>query len=463
MKTQKFTLALIGLLAIFSCHREEINLEKQNNVPLEEEIFARSSQQSYTLTAHHFSTSEGYWEDAPLHKINRKDQSGTNDSWSKYIELVTGSHKFRGYLTYYLPDGVDKSDIVSVTVKTNYKGEKSNVQKWTWRIKNYDTNKWDYLGNNSFASDWRWSYKYWTKDSNKYIKSGSNKIQLKLYSNNNRDVCDIDYLVVVVKIRNSDNGNVYTPAVGTSFDWILSGNLPSVSSIDATAVDIDPFTEYDNGRTPDASYVRQLHNADKKAIAYVSVGTWEDWRNDANDFPNSVKGNNMDDWDGEKFLDIRQIDVLRPIMHERFRKAKNMGYDAIEADNIDLYTYTRSQLGFNISTQDVIEYCQMISDEVHSFGMSIGQKNAAELSNRLEDYFDWALLEDVFYEASQNDAELDDSSIYIRHHKAVFATEYSDNMPQRQFTNNVCTEAHNVHFTAIYKDRDLHAPIITCN
>ncbi len=461
MKTLRITFTFIGFLAILSCHREEIVLEQQNNV-IQENNKARTSQQSYTLTAHHFSTGEGYWEEAPLHKINRKDQSGTNDNWNKYIELVPGNRKFRGYLTYYLPEGVNKSDIASITVKTNYKGEKSNVQKWTWRIKNYDSNHWDYLGNNSFASDWRWSYKSWTKNSNKYIKSSNNKIQIKLYSNNNRDVCDIDYLVVVVKLRNN-NANVYTPAVGTSFDWILSGNLPSVSSIDATAVDIDPFTEYDNGRTPDAGYVRQLHNAGKKAIAYISVGTWEDWRDDAGDFPNSVKGNNMDDWDGEKFLDIRQIDVLRPIMHERFRKAKEMGYDAIEADNIDLYTYTRSQLGFSISTQDVIEYCQMLSEEAHGLGLSIGQKNAAELSNRLEEYFDWALLEDVFYEASQNDAELDDSSIYIRHNKAVFATEYSDNMTQSQFTNNVCPEAHRVHFTAIYKDRDLHAPIITCD
>ncbi len=463
MKTQKIILALIGLLALYACHREEINLEKQNNVPQEEEMNFRNSQQSYTLTAHHFSVSEGHWEEAPLSKINNKDQSGSNDNWSKYIELVPGNRKFRGYITYYLPDGVNKDEVESVTVKTNYKGERQNVQKWTWRIKNFDSNRWEYLGNNSFASDWHWSYKSWSKNSNKYIKSGSNKIQLKLYSDNDREVCDIDYLVVVVKLRNNNTGDIYTPAVGTSFDWILSGNLPSVNSIDATAVDVDPFIEYDNGQTPNATYVRQLHNANKKAIAYISVGTWEDWRNDADDFPNSVKGNNMEDWDGEKFLDIRQISVLRPIMRERFRKAKDMGYDAIEADNIDLYTYTRNELGFNISIQDVIEYCQMLSEEAHNLGLSIGQKNAAELSNQLENHFDWALLEDVFYEASQNDAELDDSSIYIRHHKAVFATEYSDNMSQNQFTNNVCPEAHRVHFTAIFKDRDLHAPIVTCN
>jgi hypothetical protein len=171
----------------------------------------------------------------------------------------------------------------------------------------------------------------------------------------------------------------------------------------------------------------------------------------------------MEDWDDEKFLDIRQISVLRPIMQSRFRKAKEMGYDAIEADNIDLNSYSESQLGFHLTTQDVINYCQMLSEEAHNLGLSIGQKNAAELSNQLEEYFDWALLESVFYQASQDDAELDDSSIYIRHNKAVFATEYSDNMSQTQFTNNVCPEAQRVHFTAIFKDRNLHAPIVTCN
>lgn len=52
-------------------------------------------------------------------------------------------------------------------------------------------------------------------------------------------------------------------------------------------------------------------------ICYFSAGSWEDWRPDAGQFPDSVKGNNLEDWPGEKWLDIRQIDVLAPIMGAR--------------------------------------------------------------------------------------------------------------------------------------------------
>ncbi len=451
-------MTFLGLFILLSCTNEEYLDTNDDTTNLQEKVYQRSSN-SYTLTAHHVSVSEGSWEETPLSKINTKDQHGYNDSWSKYIELTPGNRRFRGYFSFFLPDDVNKADVEKIIVKTNYKGERSNVQKWYWKIKDYHANHWDYLGNNSFAQNWRWSSKSWTKTSNKYIRSSDKRILIKLYSNNDEEVCDIDYLVVEVKIASNNSGDWYKPTPLTTFDWILGeDNLPSASSLDADVIDIDAFDS-------SSSYVSQLHNNGKKAIAYISVGSYENWRSDADRFPNSVKGNNYDGWAGEKYLDIRQIEVLRPIMHDRFVMAKNKGFDAIEPDNIDLHTYSSSELGFHISSQDVINYCQMLSEEAHGLGLSIGQKNAADLSDDLVDVFDWALLEGVFNEGiDDNDASVyTDAHVYINNNKAVFATEYTDEVSSSRFQNSVCPKASNLHYTAILKDRDLTAPTETCN
>lgn len=52
--------------------------------------------------------------------------------------------------------------------------------------------------------------------------------------------------------------------------------------------------------------ITELHRLEKVVVCYISIGTWEDWRTDADDFvdeaPEAI-GNALDDWEGEKYLD----------------------------------------------------------------------------------------------------------------------------------------------------------------
>ncbi len=441
-----FTLILITLM-LNACNKIEEKKEYQNYEKVSTKTFLRNGAYT-TIYANRFRARQGYWEENPLSKINIKDQSENNDDWNKYIELSPNINRFRGYFYYYLPDDIDKNQVEKIIVNVNYKGEKYRTQRWYWKIKNFDNNDWELLGNNSFAHEWRWSTHSWTKNSNEYIKSSNGLILIKIFSNNDYDVCDIDYLVVKVKLRNQSTA-WYKPQPGTSFDWVLT-NQPSPSSYSTDVVDVDGFETT-------SSYVRQLHNNGKKAIAYISVGSWENWRPDKNRFPSSVIGNNYDGWNGEKFLDIRQINVLRPIMHDRFVMAKNKGFDAIEPDNIDLHTYSSGELGFNITRQDVINYCQMLTNEAHSLGLSIGQKNAADLSSDMVDMFDWILLEDAYYEYFHNREHeaVNKAQIYIRNNKAVFATEYTDNVSHSMFQSRIVPKSRKLNNFVILKDRSL--------
>lgn len=47
-----------------------------------------------------------------------------------------------------------------------------------------------------------------------------------------------------------------------------------------------------------------LHDQGKHVVCYISIGSYEDWREDAGDFPDDAVGNTMDGWAGEKWLDI---------------------------------------------------------------------------------------------------------------------------------------------------------------
>jgi hypothetical protein len=66
-------------------------------------------------------------------------------------------------------------------------------------------------------------------------------------------------------------------------------------------------------------------------------GRLERFRRDKDKFPDSVLGRALDGWPGERWLDIRRIGVLAPIMKARIAKCARKGFDALEPDNIDGY------------------------------------------------------------------------------------------------------------------------------
>lgn len=50
--------------------------------------------------------------------------------------------------------------------------------------------------------------------------------------------------------------------------------------------------------------IDELHSNGKWVVCYISIGTYEEWREDADDFPAAAIGSPMEDWDGENWLDI---------------------------------------------------------------------------------------------------------------------------------------------------------------
>jgi hypothetical protein len=189
-----------------------------------------------------------------------------------------------------------------------------------------------------------------------------------------------------------------------------------------------------------------LHARGRKVVCYISVGSWEEWRPDADQFPPAVIGNDYEGWPGEKWLDIRQIDQLAPIMRARLDACRAKGFDGIEPDNIDGYT---NDTGFPLTAQHQLTYNIWLANEAHERGLSIGLKNDPDQVVELLPYFDWALTEDCF-----DQGWCDQLTPFVNAGKAVFAAEYTDTgMTTAQF----CPQANALNFNGILKHRDLDA------
>jgi hypothetical protein len=211
----------------------------------------------------------------------------------------------------------------------------------------------------------------------------------------------------IVTRRGVSWGGVYRPSPGVEWQWQLQGDINE--SYDVELYDIDLFDT-------DRNLIDRLHERGIKVICYFSAGSWEEWREDSASFPDSVKGNELDGWPGERWLDIRDTRV-RDIMKKRFDMALSKGCDGVEPDNVDGYS---NDTGFDLDAEDQLDYNIFLSREAHARGLSIGLKNDLEQIAELEPYFDFALNEQC-----HRYAECDMLTPFIEADKAVLNAEYA--------------------------------------
>jgi hypothetical protein len=240
--------------------------------------------------------------------------------------------------------------------------------------------------------------------------------------------------IMPTPMPNTAFNDIWIPPLNTSWQWQLTGTVDQ--SYDVLMYDIDMF---DN----DASVVASLHAKGRKVICYISAGSWESWRPDAGEFPEAVLGKPLEGWPGERWLDIRQMDILGPIMRTRMDLCKEKGFDGLEPDNIDGYV---NDTDFPLTYQDQINYNKFLANEAHARGLSIGLKNDLDQIEDLLPYFDWALNEQCF-----QFRECRKLMPFINAGKAVFQVEYY--LKQRWF----CPWANRLNFNSMKKRRSLDA------
>ncbi len=201
-------------------------------------------------------------------------------------------------------------------------------------------------------------------------------------------------------------GAWWQPPGKPTFYWQLQGTLKT--TFGAGIYDVDGFET-------SALEVAALHAQGKHVVCYIDVGTAENFRPDYSAFPRSVLGRS-NGWPGEKWIDIRQLSVIEPIMASRFQMCHEKGFDAVEPDNIEAAT---NKSGFPITEAQQLTYNEWVAEEAHSLGMAILQKNDGEQAAQLEPYFDGVLTEQC-----NQYSECADFEPYLQAGKPVIDAEY---------------------------------------
>ena len=175
---------------------------------------------------------------------------------------------------------------------------------------------------------------------------------------------------------------LWFPPAGTTWQWQLSGQLDL--STGAAVFDLD-------AQETSAATVARLQAAGRHVICYVDVGTWESYRPDAGAYPEDLLGNPVDGWPDERWLDIRAISRLAPILEARLDVCAAKGFDAVEPDWLN---HHEEETGFPITRGDAIRFARWVAGAAHARGLAVAQKNAPDLVPALVDEFDFAITED---------------------------------------------------------------------
>lgn len=226
----------------------------------------------------------------------------------------------------------------------------------------------------------------------------------------------------------------WQPPPGTTWQLQLDGRVDT--SVHAEAFDIDGF---DNG----SRVVDDLHAKGSKVVCYLSAGSWERWRPDAAKFPDRVRGRRLEGWPGERWLDVRKLHVLKPLMRARLDICVRKGFDAVDFDNVDGY---QNRTGFPIGAADQLAYDRWLAAAAHERGLSVGLKNDLRQVRKLEPHFDFAVNEECFQYR-----ECGSLRRFVSAGKAVFQVEYE--LSRSEF----CDRAAALRFSSMRKRYSLHA------
>ncbi|MBI4175260.1 endo alpha-1,4 polygalactosaminidase [Candidatus Berkelbacteria bacterium] len=234
----------------------------------------------------------------------------------------------------------------------------------------------------------------------------------------------------------------WRPPLGLNFQWQLNGELDT--SIVADVLDIDLFDQ-------PKETVAALHQQGKRVVCYINVGAWEDWRPDKDIFPEAIIGRIYAGYPDERWLDIRQLDLLGPILAARFDLCQAKGFDAVEPDNIDGF---EQETGFPLTAADQLRFNRWLAGEAHARGLAIALKNDGSQISELLDVFDFALVEDCVDQGFCGDFQP-----FVMTGKPVIIVDYTDRMVT---ISQICAEARRLGYTGLLKQRSLDAWRETC-
>ena len=206
-------------------------------------------------------------------------------------------------------------------------------------------------------------------------------------------------------------------------------------------LELDPFET-------SAEQVKALRERGVRAICSINAGAWENWRPDAREYPPTAIGRNYSGWPGERWLDVRAIELLKPVLRKRIELCRAKGFDGVSFDNVDGYAHNT---GFMLTAHHQLEFNRWLAAEAHARKLAVGLRNALELVPDLVEAFDFAVSESCFSEGT-----CERLTPFRKADKAVFTIEYTN---QRRKMDRFCAEAAELDLQLIFKTKSLNGKL----
>jgi len=140
--------------------------------------------------------------------------------------------------------------------------------------------------------------------------------------------------------------------------------------------------------------------AHPRTVCYLDLA-WEDYRPDASPqvpsaaFPAAALGHVYYGYPEERWVDLRQLDALKPMLRERVGMCARKGFDAVELDDIDSFD-PPSTTGFHLTPGDAQNFLGYAFNLIHRAGMTALWKNSPYLSWWGRQYADGAVVEECY-------------------------------------------------------------------
>jgi hypothetical protein len=232
----------------------------------------------------------------------------------------------------------------------------------------------------------------------------------------------------------------WVPSPDVTWQAQLSGTVD-------TSLDVRLFY-LDADLVPEATR-SALHAAGRAIACYLSVGSFEPWRADAQSFPNAVIGNPLADYPREQWVDIRSLD-LRAIVEKRILALAAARCDGIVPANLE---GNLNDTGFSLTAADEHDYALWLNTQARAAGTSLALSLDENLVPGLMADFDWALAFECVADGCPGYGAMRQTG------KPVLLVEYGN----ASSAPTTCAQARNYQLNALIKNRALDGFRISCN
>ena len=193
--------------------------------------------------------------------------------------------------------------------------------------------------------------------------------------------------------------------------------------------------------------LQELKGRGVRTVCFVNAGAWENWRPDSGAYDLRIVGG-IAGWQGERWVDVRAQDVLRPILARRLDLCKSKGFDGVAFDNTDGYAH---RTGFALTAKDQLAFNRWLASEAHARDLAAGLMNTLELIPELVDDYDFAISESCF----SNDG-CEPLRAFRKADKSVFVIEYTN---VRSKMESACAAAADLDVQLLFKTRSLNGKL----